>query len=42
MDREIIFRKSAAGLYFHDMSNCSIFLINTVKDTLEGFNQIQY
>ena len=39
MDREILFRQSAAGLYFHYIYNCNIFLINTVKDTLEDFTQ---
>ena len=42
MDRKILFRQSAAGLYFHYIYNCNIVLINTVKDTLEGFNQSQY
>ena len=42
MDMEILFRQRAAGIYFHDMSNCNIVLINTVKDTIEGFTQSQY
>ena len=42
MDRNILFRQSAAGLYFHYMSNCNIVLINTVKEIREGFTQSQY
>ena len=42
MDREILFRQISTGLYFRDMSNCNIVLINTVKDTLEGFTQSKY
>ena len=42
MDREVLFRQSATGLYFHDISNCNIVLINTVKEVREGFTQIQY
>ena len=42
MYRGIIFRQSAVGLYLHDMYNCKIVLINTVKETIEGFTQSQY
>ena len=42
MDMEILFRQSATGLYFHDMSNHKFVLINTVKESREGFTQIQY
>ena len=41
-DREIFFRKRAAGLYFSDMSNHEVVLINTVKESQEGFTQSQY
>ena len=41
-DREILFRQSATGLYFHNMSNRSVVLINTVKEIRECFTQSQY
>ena len=42
MDREILSRQSSAGLYFHNMYNYNIVLINTVKKIREGFTQSQY
>ena len=29
-------------MYVHDMSNCNIVLINTLKDIREGFTHSQY
>ena len=41
-DRDILFSQSAAGLYFHDISNRGVSLINTVKEIRECFTQSQY
>ena len=41
-DRDILFMQSAAWIYFHDISNHEVVLINTAKEIREGFNQIQY
>ena len=39
-DREILFSQSATGLYFHDMSNRDVVLINTVKEIWEGLPRV--
>ena len=41
-DREILFRQSAAGLYFRGMFYREVFLVNTVKENRGGFTQIRY
>ena len=41
-DRETLFGQSAAGLYFHGMFYRKVVLINTVKESREGFTQSQY
>jgi hypothetical protein len=41
-NKEVIFKQSKSGLYFHDTMNREVVMVNTVKVNREGYTQRQY
>jgi hypothetical protein len=39
---DIIFASSASGLYYHDTTNCAIFMVTTVKSNREGLTDREF
>jgi hypothetical protein len=40
--KEVIFKQSESGLYFHDTINREVVMVNTVNGNIEGYTQCQY
>jgi hypothetical protein len=41
-DKEVIFSASRSGLYYHNTTNRTVVLVNTVKQNKEGFTEREY
>jgi hypothetical protein len=40
--KEVIFKQSDSGLYYHDTSDRAIGMVNKVKENREGYTHRQY
>jgi hypothetical protein len=40
--KKVVFKQSASGIYYHDTTNQAVVMVNTVKDTREGYTNRAY
>jgi hypothetical protein len=40
--KKVIFKQSPSGLYYHDIADRAIVMVNTVKENREGYTQREY
>jgi hypothetical protein len=38
-DKDVVFKQSPAGMYYHDTGNRAFVMVNTIKENREGFTR---